>query len=52
MKQITLRLPDDLHAWLKDLAEREHRSLHSQVLHMLETGRPARHSGPDAEGTR
>ncbi|MDQ1028449.1 hypothetical protein QF035_006031 [Streptomyces umbrinus] len=36
MKQITLRLPDELHAWLKDLAEHEHRSLHAQVLHMLQ----------------
>jgi len=37
MKQITLRLPDELHAKLKDLAEREHRSLHAQVLHILQT---------------
>ncbi|MBZ9642526.1 Arc family DNA-binding protein [Streptomyces sp. PSKA30] len=36
MKQITLRLPDELHTWLKALAEREHRSLHAQVLHMLQ----------------
>ncbi|MEU8278048.1 Arc family DNA-binding protein [Microbispora bryophytorum] len=38
MKQITLRLPDEFHAQLKDLAEREHRSLHAQVLHLVEKG--------------
>jgi len=35
MKQISLRLPDDLHAALKKLAQREHRSLHGQVVHIL-----------------
>ncbi|MFE4665413.1 Arc family DNA-binding protein [Streptomyces sp. NPDC056716] len=39
MKQITLRLPDDEHARLKALAEREHRSLHAQILHMLNRSR-------------
>jgi hypothetical protein len=31
-----LRLPDDLHAWLTALAERERRSLNSQVIVILE----------------
>ncbi|MEU9830763.1 Arc family DNA-binding protein [Streptosporangium sp. NPDC048047] len=40
MKQITLRLPDDFHARLKELAEHEHRSLHAQVLHILQQAVP------------
>lgn len=36
MKQLTLRLSDDLHAKLKALAEHEHRSLHGEVLHLIE----------------
>jgi hypothetical protein len=35
MKQISLRLPDDLHAALKAAAAREHRSLHGQIVHAL-----------------
>ncbi len=30
-----LRLPHDLHDLLKAAAEREHRSLHGQIIHML-----------------
>ncbi|WP_189236746.1 FitA-like ribbon-helix-helix domain-containing protein [Planomonospora parontospora] len=41
MKQITLRLPDDLHAQLKELAKHEHRSLHAQVLHIVQQAVPA-----------
>ncbi|MBG0816535.1 Arc family DNA-binding protein [Planomonospora sp. ID82291] len=41
MKQITLRLPDDLHARLKELAEHEYRSLHAQVLHIVQQAVPA-----------
>jgi predicted transcriptional regulator len=41
MKQITLRLPDDLHTQLKELAEHEHRSLHAQVLHIVQQAVPA-----------
>jgi plasmid stability protein len=40
MKQLTLRLPDDLHATLKALAASEHRSLHAEILHIL-----SRHAG-------
>jgi hypothetical protein len=35
MKQISLRLPDDVHAALKELAQREQRSLHGQIVHIL-----------------
>lgn len=35
MKRISLRLPDELHDTLKALAEREHRSLHGLVVHIL-----------------
>jgi hypothetical protein len=35
MKQIALRLPDDLHADLVELAKRDQRSLHAQVLWIL-----------------
>jgi hypothetical protein len=35
MVRFVLRLPDDMHDWLKALAEREGRSLHGQILHML-----------------
>ena len=47
MKQLTLRLPDDLHARLKRLAEQEHRSLHAQILHLVHQalGDPERTDG-------
>lgn len=35
-KQITLRLPDDLHERLKMEAERNRRSLHAEILWRLE----------------
>lgn len=34
--QVALRLPPVLHARLRDLAERERRSLHGQILFVLE----------------
>jgi hypothetical protein len=37
MKRLSLRLPDDLHAALKEVAEEERRSLHSQIIYILET---------------
>ncbi|MGW5162957.1 FitA-like ribbon-helix-helix domain-containing protein [Nonomuraea wenchangensis] len=46
MKQITLRLPDDLHARLKELAQHEHRSLHAQVLYIVEQAVPAQPGHP------
>jgi predicted transcriptional regulator len=35
MMKLTLRLPEDLHRELKELAGKEHRSLHAQILHIL-----------------
>ncbi|MGQ4267821.1 FitA-like ribbon-helix-helix domain-containing protein [Nocardiopsis changdeensis] len=35
MKQITLRLPDELHAELKRIAQEQDRSLHAQILRIL-----------------
>jgi hypothetical protein len=35
MKQLALRLPDDLHAELVDWARRDERSLHAQILWIL-----------------
>jgi len=35
MIRFTLRLPEELHEALKRLAEREHRSLHAQIVHIL-----------------
>lgn len=36
MKQISLRLPDDLHTRLRAEAERNRRSLHAEILWRLE----------------
>jgi hypothetical protein len=36
MKRFTLRLPDDLHEALQHLAQDEYRSLHSQILTILD----------------
>lgn len=35
MFRFSLRLPDDLHEWLKALAGREGRSLHAQIVYLL-----------------
>ena len=32
----TMRLPRSLHAALKDLAERDRRSLHAEIIYLLE----------------
>jgi predicted DNA-binding protein len=37
-KQITLRLPDELHEWLKVAAEHNCRSLHAEILWRLDQG--------------
>ncbi|MET8978448.1 Arc family DNA-binding protein [Streptomyces sp. NPDC004539] len=34
--RITLRLPEELRDWLRDHAQREHRSLNSEIVHILE----------------
>jgi hypothetical protein len=36
VKRFALRLEDDLHEKLVKLSEREHRSLHSQIIYLLE----------------
>ncbi|MFB4318945.1 toxin-antitoxin system HicB family antitoxin [Actinomadura sp. 21ATH] len=38
-KRITLRLPGDLHAWLAAQAKSARRSLNSEIVHRLESGR-------------
>ena len=38
MVSFLLRLPDDLHKQLKRLAKKERRSLHSEILWLLERG--------------
>lgn len=37
MERITLRLPEDLHAQLKQLAKSLDRSLNAQIIHCLRT---------------
>ena len=39
VRNLGIRISDDLHAWLTALAEREHRSLNGQVLVLLERAR-------------
>jgi predicted HicB family RNase H-like nuclease len=39
MIRFSLRVPDDLHAWLVEQAEREHRSLNAEIVHLLEVVR-------------
>ncbi|MFG2877067.1 Arc family DNA-binding protein [Streptomyces sp. NPDC048337] len=36
MVQLTLRLPDDVHARLTAQAEKDRRSLNSEIVHLLE----------------
>lgn len=39
--RITLRLPEELRDWLRDHAQRERRSLNSEIVYMLEVARTA-----------
>jgi predicted HicB family RNase H-like nuclease len=41
VRAVGLRVPDDLHAWLTETAEKEHRSLNGQVIRTLELARKA-----------
>ena len=50
MKQLTLRLPDNLHALLKDRAAREHRSMHAEILHIIEQGLARIPPPPEGDG--
>lgn len=36
MKELRIRLPDDLHAWLAETAEKDHRSLNGELVVLLE----------------
>ena len=36
MRSLNLRLPDDLHATVRALAEADHRSLNSEIIALLE----------------
>jgi hypothetical protein len=36
MKLLSLRLPEELHAALKEIADKERRSLHAQIVYILE----------------
>jgi hypothetical protein len=36
MRQIGIRVDDDLHRWLSEIARTEHRTLNGQVIHALE----------------
>ena len=36
MKELRIRLQDDLHAWLAETAEKDHRSLNSELVVLLE----------------
>lgn len=42
MKQMKLRLEDDLHARIKEAAGRERRTIHGQVIVLLELGLDSR----------
>jgi predicted HicB family RNase H-like nuclease len=39
MIRFSLRVPDELHAWLVERADREHRSLNAEIVHLLEVVR-------------
>ena len=39
MRQLGIRLPDDLYAWLAALAERERRSLNAQLIVVIEAAK-------------
>jgi len=51
MKNLNVRLPDDLHGRLRAAAERERRSLNAEILHRLERSfvpRASRRGSPDS----
>ncbi|HEY2086998.1 MAG TPA: Arc family DNA-binding protein [Mycobacterium sp.] len=49
VKQISLRLPDELHKQLKAAAERNVRSLHAEIIWRLREMEPAREKGQNPE---
>jgi len=48
VKTVSLRLPDDLHAQLRTLAEDDHRSLNSELIVLLTEAAAARAARTDA----
>jgi hypothetical protein len=44
-KNISIRIPSDLHALIKEAADADHRSLNSQIIWLLETGLASRNEG-------
>jgi len=51
MKQLNVRLPDELHAVLRALAEAEHRSLNAEIVHLLaDTASRSQACAGDEEG--
>lgn len=52
MKRYSLRLPDDLHDYLKRWAERERRSLNDQLLWILEQATHANQQQERQDDTR
>jgi len=57
MAKFTLRLPDDLQENIQTHADREHRSLHAQIIHLLSeavqpTDTPSRYAATSAERFR
>lgn len=41
---VTVRMPVDLHAWIKQQAESERRSNHSFILRLIEKAKEASHA--------
>jgi predicted HicB family RNase H-like nuclease len=52
MKNLNLRLPDPLHQRVKDHAERDDRSLNSEVLWLLKLAMDVRDTRPAAKGAQ
>jgi hypothetical protein len=46
MKSVNVRFPDDLHARVKAVSERDRRSLNAQILWLIEKGLQASDSSP------
>ncbi|WP_152521054.1 FitA-like ribbon-helix-helix domain-containing protein [Nocardiopsis ganjiahuensis] len=51
MKQISLRLPEELHAALKVLARKEDRSLHAQIIRILRQANDNPHTTSSETGS-
>lgn len=47
-----LRLPPELHSEMKELAERDRRSLHAEILVLLEEATAARREAQSEQGSK